>query len=84
MEQARCLADRLKQHIAETAQPDCVVLGPHPCVMERAKNMYRYELLLRAASASAMLSVLDSARHDGALRVNVKSFVLDVDPLSLS
>ncbi len=81
---AAALVERLGETIAATHPHHASLLGPHPCAIERLRNQYRHEVLLRAASASVLLHVLDSARQTGVLKVRVKSLTVDVDPVALS
>jgi primosomal protein N' (replication factor Y) len=81
-EEAKALAERLRQTIAATGGGGDV-LGPQLCVIERIRNMYRHEVLLRAPSAGRMLAILDAARGSGALRTRATSMIIDVDPVSM-
>ena len=69
---------------AALAVPGADALGPQPCALERLRGLYRYDVLLRARRSEAMQQVLDHLRGAGLLRPRVKSFIVDVDPLSLS
>jgi primosomal protein N' (replication factor Y) (superfamily II helicase) len=81
---AETLAARLGEAVGPTGPAEAAVLGPHPCVIERIRNRYRYEVLLRASSAASLGRILDSLRHTAALRPRVDSFVIDVDPVSMT
>ena len=83
-EEGKALVTRLRDTIAECDLPGCTVLGPHPCVIERVRNMYRAEVLLKVPSAGQMLQILNNARHKGKLRTKAKAFIVDVDPVSLT
>jgi len=82
----RAEADRLAERIRETivaigSQADC--LGPSKCPLERLRNRYRYDLVVRAPTARAMQEILDRLRGQGDLTARVKGFIVDVDPVSL-
>ena len=81
---AEAFAADLRRHIAEPSVPGTDVLGPQPCALERLRNQYRYDVLLRAPSADTMQRVLDRLRDGGMPRPKVKTFVVDVDPLALT
>jgi primosomal protein N' len=70
--------------VAAVAPERASVLGPHPCVIERIRNQYRHEVLLRAADAMIMREILDRAREGQALKVRGASVMLDVDPVALT
>ncbi len=81
--QAEELAERICQTVLATnSQADC--LGPSKCPLERLRNQYRYDLLLRAPSATVMQKLLDRLRGEQLLiSAGVKRLVVDVDPVSL-
>jgi primosomal protein N' (replication factor Y) len=84
-QEAERMATTLRELAAE--QPPsaaAAVIGPHPCLIERIRGQYRHELLLRAASAGALLAYLDAARGVDALKARVPSLMIDVDPIALS
>jgi primosomal protein N' (replication factor Y) len=60
------------------------VLGPHPCVLERLRGSYRFELLLVARSATELNNVISAVRASGGFKSKSRSLVIDVDPVSLS
>ena len=60
------------------------VLGPHPCVLERLRGSYRFELLLVARSASELSNVLAAVRASGGFKSTSRTLMIDVDPVSLS
>jgi primosomal protein N' (replication factor Y) len=60
------------------------VLGAHPCAIERIRNRYRHEVLLRTIDAKTMRTILDRARKTGALKTSKASLIIDVDPIALS
>jgi primosomal protein N' (replication factor Y) len=81
---AESVATRLRQIVAAVAPERASVLGPHPCVIERIRDQYRHEVLLRAADAMIMREILDRAREGQALKVRGASVMLDVDPVALT
>jgi primosomal protein N' (replication factor Y) len=83
-EAAELLVADLRQHVADLSVTGADVLGPQPCALARLRGRYRYDLLLRAARADTMQRVLDRLRGTAGHRPKVQSFVVDVDPLSLS
>jgi len=60
------------------------VLGPTPCPLTRLRGRYRYDLLLRTKSASAMHDLIKRLRESGAMRTKAQSTIVDVDPVSLA
>jgi len=82
--EAKLLAERIRHTMAEMNALAADVLGPTPCVLERLRGQYRWDVLLRAESATTLVSVLDRLRGDKRLRAKVKSLVIDVDPVSLT
>ncbi len=60
------------------------VLGPHPCVLERLRGSYRFELLLVARTATELNKVLGSVRASGGFKSKSRSLMIDVDPVALS
>ena len=57
--------------------------GPNICPLARLRNLYRYEILLRADSAAILADAMRHLRHDPALHPGVRQVVIDVDPVSL-
>ena len=60
------------------------VLGPHPCVLERLRGLYRFELLMVARSATELNNVISAVRASGGFKSKSRSMIIDVDPVSLS
>lgn len=87
-EQVRSEADALAARIGGIMEdldlPQARLLGPHPCVLSRLRGLYRYDLLLRTETPSHMQALLDRLRTVRALKARVKSFVVDVDPVTLA
>jgi primosomal protein N' (replication factor Y) len=57
--------------------------GPAPCPIQRERNLYRYELLLRDQTAEGLGKVLDHIRGEVLQGIRVKQLTVDVDPISL-
>jgi primosomal protein N' len=51
--------------------------------MARIRELYRFDLLLRAPSAATLQTVLQRLRADKILTARVKQLTVDVDPVSL-
>ncbi len=81
-EQAEELARRIHGLLADLSAP-ADMIGPQPSPIERVRDRYRYDLLLRARTARAMQALLDRMRVSKALDVKVDRLMLDVDPVSL-
>lgn len=82
-EEANSLADRIGEVIASRSVREADVLGPQPCILRRLRKLYRYDLLLRTSTPILMRDLLDHLRGHNLLRARVKSFVVDVDAISL-
>ncbi len=80
--EAEALAARIGETLAKFGAP-ADVIAPQPSPIQRIRNQYRYDLLLRFAGASAMIRSLDALRGAGALKARVRTLVVDVDPVSL-
>jgi primosomal protein N' (replication factor Y) len=83
-QEAGKLASRIREAIEQAGFPRADVLGPQPCARVRLRGLYRYDLLLRTADASTMQNLLNHLRGLNVLKPKVKSFVIDVDPISLA
>jgi primosomal protein N' (replication factor Y) len=59
------------------------LIGPQPAPVEKVRDRYRYDVLVRARTAHVMQTVLDRARVDRALDLKVQRAVVDVDPVNL-
>jgi primosomal protein N' (replication factor Y) len=81
-EEAQRLASQLRRCLSDLAdQAD--LIGPQPAPVEKIRDRYRYDLLVRARTARSMQSLLDRARQQKALDLKVQRVVVDVDPVSL-
>lgn len=73
------------QSVIPTASPTAAdTLGPMPCALSRLRGQYRFETILRTASAAVMTALLDELRGRKLLRIKAKSIVVDVDPVSMT
>ncbi|HEY7220823.1 MAG TPA: primosomal protein N', partial [Candidatus Binatia bacterium] len=81
---ARTLASRLRESQTRDAQlrDQVEVLGPAPAPIEKLRNRYRWQLLLRSKRSSALLELARQARQflpaSRSLRLHI-----DVDPYSM-
>jgi len=82
-EQARQLAESLKT-TSQAHAPTVEMQGPHPCALERRRDQYRQEILIRTQAVSALTTLLDTARHAGQFRLRGASIVVDVDPVNMT
>ncbi|MFO0972085.1 MAG: primosomal protein N' [Phycisphaerae bacterium] len=82
----RSAADGLAKTLAEVLAKynlPARVFPPHPSPIVRLKNRYRFDLLLRFDTATAMLRGLDVLRAGGHFRTGVNAMIVDVDPVSM-
>ncbi|MCB9849558.1 MAG: primosomal protein N' [Phycisphaerales bacterium] len=84
VQEAQALVDRLRPHVDAIAPEQASLLGPHPCAIERLRNQYRHEVLLRADTPAIMMEILNRARHVNALRARGVTVMVDVDPVNLA
>lgn len=80
--EAHALAGRVRQYLTEQTNT-ADVLGPQTAPLQRLRNLYRYDFLIRAANASRLMETLDKLRHEGILKPAARHILLDVDPVSL-
>ncbi len=59
------------------------LIGPQSAPIEKVRDRYRYDVLLRARTARSMQAWLDRLRTNKALDLKVERVTLDVDPVSL-
>ena len=79
-------SERLAQEVHSCLPdlPDAAdFIGPQPSPIEKVRDRYRYDILLRAKTARSMQALLDRLRAKKALDVKVERMILDVDPVSL-
>jgi primosomal protein N' (replication factor Y) len=77
------LAEIIKDAVV-TAGANVRCDGPERCAIQRQRQLYRYELVLRAPTADAMQRVLDQIRGKTLLAIRVKRLTVDVDPMSFA
>ena len=82
-QEAEALADRIRAAIESLVLAFADVLGPNPCILNRLRGKYRYDLLLRTHGASDLRRLLHMLEQTNALRTKAESTTLDVDPVSL-
>lgn len=79
------IADRVRSVASEIEGGSGLqVLGPHPCVLERLRGSYRFELLLVARTATELNNVISAVRSSGGFKSKSRSLMIDVDPVSMS
>jgi primosomal protein N' (replication factor Y) len=81
--QIRELATVMRRQLQAQQSPSLIeILGPAPAPIEKLRNRYRWQLLLKGKKVSALLEFAQSARRaftrSGATRLHV-----DVDPYSM-
>jgi len=80
--EAQRMASQLRSCLSDLAgQAD--LIGPQAAPIEKIRDRYRFDLLLRARSAPVMQAVLDRAGARKVLDLKVQRVVLDVDPVNL-
>ncbi len=77
------LAETLRNSITKLAMTGTEVQGPLPCTIERIRNMYRYDVLLRTMTVEDRQTLMDYLRSEGLLKTAAKRLTIDVDPVSL-
>jgi len=82
--EAEALAERLRTHVQAVAPDRASVLGPHPCLIERIRDKYRHEILLRAGDAVTLREILARARQAQAIKTRGAGVMVDVDPLNFT
>lgn len=80
-------AKELAQQIAEgmaglTEATSVIIDGPNKCAIDRIADRFRFQIEIRAASASTLSSLLSAARSRGIIRLS-ESVAVDVDPTAL-
>lgn len=76
------LADAIREQITERKM-HADVLGPQSAPMPRLRNLYRYDFVIRAGHAGALMAVLESLRGGKILTPNTRFALVDVDPVGL-
>ncbi len=89
---AKELTKELQQKIAENISKNgdnksnsqsVSIIGPNPATLFRLRNRYRYQILIRCASATAMLNFFKIVRQDKNINLFRKEFIIDIDPVDL-
>ncbi|RJP41941.1 MAG: primosomal protein N' [Phycisphaerales bacterium] len=78
------IARRLKELLAAHELAAAHVTGPAPCALPRLRKKYRYDVLLRAASAADVAALRHDPAFAEATKVKVQSVQIDVDPVALT
>ncbi|MFA5865229.1 MAG: primosomal protein N' [Phycisphaerae bacterium] len=83
--QVKTIGSEIARHLNEIAKTvkGVFVIGPNPCVMGRLRNRYRYQILIKCATASIMKDFLTRARNDETFKLTRKEVIIDVDPVDL-
>lgn len=71
----------LRREIQSKGHP-CQVLGPSEAPIARLKNLYRWQCLVKAASAKEMQSLLRKVSHFHSTGKSPVKFAIDVDPVN--
>ncbi|MGB9626534.1 MAG: replication restart helicase PriA, partial [Phycisphaerae bacterium] len=82
----RAAADAMAAYVRDYARARDMAIdcwGPNVCPLARIRNLYRYEVLLRADSAGVLNTAMQRLRHDPAFLPKVRQFIIDVDPIAL-
>jgi primosomal protein N' (replication factor Y) len=81
---ARELAGRLRRRARQLGLGEDAVLGPAPPPLERVRNRYRWQILLRSADVRPLRALARAAREAMApARGREPRLVIDVDPYSM-
>jgi len=80
--EAHALVDRVRRHLTDHARA-ADVLGPQTAPLQRLRNLYRYDFLIRAANANRLMETLDRLRQESVLKPAARHLLVDVDPVSL-
>jgi primosomal protein N' (replication factor Y) len=81
--QAREWADEIGMALREESQGSLMLAGPGPAPVERAKGLYRYQLLVRTAGRRRLVDMVDGALKRIEGQVPLRAIHVDVDPYSL-
>lgn len=78
------IAELIRTRIDSMNLPRADVLGPAPCALTRVRNRYRYDLLIRTATAADLHALLSDLDETGTWRKRKSTITLDVDPVSMT
>jgi primosomal protein N' (replication factor Y) len=81
--EATVFADALRGVLADQRVTGADVIGPTPCAIERIRQMYRYDVLLRCVDPGQRSQLLHHVRYTARLHPRAERVRVDVDPLSL-
>ena len=78
------IANSLRQYLRENRITDAMVLGPAPSMVPRIKNLYRFQVLIKAPSPAQLVSLAArAARLAGEWQKQRVDWRLDIDPQNL-
>jgi primosomal protein N' (replication factor Y) len=77
------LVVRVTETIARLGLEHADVLGPNPCALARLRGQYRYDLLVRTHTATALRELMREMDQARALRTKAESTIIDVDPVAM-
>ncbi|HSR53563.1 MAG TPA: primosomal protein N' [Acidobacteriota bacterium] len=86
MKMAGLVAEKLKKFRDEISSPNRMrIMGPAPAALERLREEYRFQILLKTTSRMELHQVLRGAVEElqSERQVNLRKVTLDVDPLTL-
>ena len=80
---AREWADEIGMALREESQGRLMLAGPGLAPVERAKGLYRYQVLVRTAGRRRLVDMVDRALSKVEGSVPQRAIHVDVDPYSL-
>ncbi len=81
-QQGEALAERVRGALAALAIGGADVLGPNPCALRRLRRKYRYDLVIRTATAADLHRLMDHVLGNRLLK-STATVIVDVDPVNL-
>jgi len=81
--QARLWGERIADAIREVGGDRLLLAGPGPAPIERIKDRYRQQILVRTAGRRRLVQALDRALASLGNEIPRRSLVVDVDPIVL-
>lgn len=81
--EAEGVVARVQATIRALALPAADAEGPNPCALSRLRGKYRYDLLIRAATASDLRRLMHRLDADRAFCTKAESTMIDVDPVEM-